>query len=145
MRCTSPCLVVGLILSALFAGCGGGSESAPTNAGMPTLLAGTTVASSFGVTAASGFLTVDSGSDLVFQVQQAGGDITSIRYNGKELQLPNDNSQLVSGIGATTSYTVSGGVAKITLTTPTLVQYLEAAFITGCDYPIDGGLMTLNT
>jgi rhamnogalacturonan endolyase len=83
------------------------------------------IASAFGVTAANGFLTVDSGAGLVFVVKQAGGDITSIRYNGgPELQFANDFSQLSSGLGATTSYTISGGVAKITLSTPTATQYL---------------------
>lgn len=122
MRCTSP-LVLGLMFSALLSGCGGDSETAASPGQTPRLLASTTVASSFGVTAANGYLTVDSGAGLVFQVQQAGGDITSIQYNGQELELPNDHSQLVSGIGATTTYSVSSGVAKITLSTPTLVQY----------------------
>jgi len=39
----------------------------------------------FGVTAGGGFLTVSSGAGLVYKVRQASGDITSILWNGVEL------------------------------------------------------------
>jgi rhamnogalacturonan endolyase len=118
-------LALALVAAALLAACGGADTASGTDSGSRKLLATTSVASTFGVTAANGLLTVDSGAGLVFVVKQAGGDITSIRYNGgPELQLANDYSQLSSGLGATVSYAVSGGVAKITLSTPTATQYL---------------------
>lgn len=106
------------------AACGGGTTAdAPS-----TRLLGTTLiaaAPAFGVTASGGYLTVSSGAGLVFKVNQSNGDITSITYNGgSELQGQSKGSHIASGIGATVSYSVNGTVAKITLTTATLVHYL---------------------
>jgi rhamnogalacturonan endolyase len=102
------------------AGCGG-DTSAPEQ---QTKLLATTAVSAFGVTSSGGYLTVSTGAGLVFKVREAGGDITSIVYNGgPELQGQTKYSHIASGIGATVAYSVSGTVAKITLTTSTLTHY----------------------
>ncbi|MEO7577470.1 MAG: rhamnogalacturonan lyase B N-terminal domain-containing protein, partial [Massilia sp.] len=102
------------------AGCGG-ETSAPAQ---DTKLLATAAASAFGVTSSGGYLTVSTGAGLVFKVREAGGDITSIVYNGgPELQGQTKYSHISSGIGATVAYSVSGTVAKITLTTSTLTHY----------------------
>jgi hypothetical protein len=72
-------LALALVAAALLAACGGADTASGTDSGSRKLLATTSVASTFGVTAANGLLTVDSGAGLVFVVKQAGGDITSIR------------------------------------------------------------------
>jgi rhamnogalacturonan endolyase len=120
---TTTCL--GIVALCMIAGCGGGNSADGTASSTKLLATTTSVASSFGVAAASGYLTVDSGAGLVFKVNQSNGDITSIRFNnGPELQSQLKASQMSSGIGAAVAYTVSNGVAKITLTTATLVHYL---------------------
>ena len=82
-------------------------------------------ATPFGVTSDSTHLTVSSGAGLVFKVNRSNGDITSIKMNdGPELQGQTKFSHISSGIGAATSHTVSGTVAKITLSTSTLTHYL---------------------
>lgn len=81
----------------------------------------------WGITEKDGFLTVDTGAGLVFKVKQAGGDITSIRFDGgPELQEPGKGSHIASGIGAKVSHEMKAGgrIGQITLTTPTLTQYL---------------------
>ncbi|MBC3916975.1 hypothetical protein H8L32_05755 [Undibacterium sp. CY18W] len=112
----------------LASACGGGSQDS-ANAG--NSLAGKISAggspppAAFGVTDSGGFLTVTSGAGLVFKVDENGGNITSIKYNdGPELQSQTKGSHIASGLGATVSYSVSGSVAKITLTTSTLIHYL---------------------
>ncbi len=89
------------------------------------LAMGQAAVAGFGVTDANGTLTVNTGSGLVFKVRKAGGDITSIRYKGgPELQGQSKFSHVSSGIGATTTYAVSGNVIKITLSTYALTHYL---------------------
>ncbi len=101
----------------LLVGCGGSSSDQEK----ATLLAST---GSFGVTSSGGILTVDSGAGLVFKVNENGGDINSIKlHGGTELQSQTKGSHIASGLGATVASSVSGGVAKITLTTPTLTHY----------------------
>ena len=102
--------------------------------GLPSLaLAATLLAASpathaaFGVTDASGALTVDSGAGLVFKVNKSNGDITSIKFNGgSELQSQTKGSHIASGLGAGVSYGLSpsGSTALITLSTATLTHYL---------------------
>jgi rhamnogalacturonan endolyase len=106
------------------AACGGTTSEQPSTRLLATSATAATTA--FGVTAASGYLTVSSGAGLVFKVNQSSGDISSITYNGgPQLQDQSKGSHIGSGLGsATVSYTVSGTVAKITLTTSTLVHYL---------------------
>lgn len=81
----------------------------------------------FGVTKGSNYLDVDTGNKLVYRVSTSSGDITSIKYDGKELQYSNKYTQIGSGLGtATVSYTVSGNYATITIATSTLTQYYIA-------------------
>jgi rhamnogalacturonan endolyase len=118
---------LGLTLISLcaLAACGGGTSSDSQPAGTQLLATTTVAATSFGVVADSTYLTVDTGAGLVFKVRRSNGDITSIRYKGgPELQDQTKGSHISSGIGAAVSYTVNGSVAKITLTTATLVHYL---------------------
>jgi rhamnogalacturonan endolyase len=56
----------------------------------------------FSVTNGGGFYTVDTGGGLVFQVNQANGDITSLNFNGTEYQATDKNSQIASGLGSAT-------------------------------------------
>ena len=66
----------------------------------------------FGVTNSGGFYTVDSGAGLVFKVDQANGNVTSIKYNNVEYQdLDYADSHLISGLGSdlTVSATTIGG------------------------------------
>lgn len=79
----------------------------------------------FGVTDASGFLTVDSGAGLVFKVNKTNGDITSMKLNGgAELLGQSKGSHISSGLSAVPSFTVSGSTALITIPTSTLTHYL---------------------
>lgn len=114
---------IAVTLLATLTACGGTDSATPE--GRPTRLLGMTTAAGFGVSASGGYLTVDSGAGLAFKVRQSGGDITSIRYKGgPELQVPTRFSHISSGIGATTAYSVSGGVIRITLRTSTVTHYL---------------------
>ncbi len=93
----------------------------------PQAAAGELQVAPFSVTAGGGFLTVDSGSGLVYKVSQTSGDITSIRWNGQELNDQAKASQLSSGLGtATVSFTLSpsGTTSLITIATSTLTHYL---------------------
>jgi rhamnogalacturonan endolyase len=79
----------------------------------------------FGVTDASGYLTVDSGAGLVFKVSKTNGDITSMKLNsGSELLGQTKGSHISSGLSAVPSYTVSGSTVLITIPTSTLTHYL---------------------
>jgi rhamnogalacturonan endolyase len=122
---------LGLAALCTLAGCGSGDSPANLQATAPRLLAATGTVSAisalsvFGVTEDTTSLAVSSGAGLVFKVNKSNGDITSFVFNnGPELQDKNKGSQISSGLGAAVSYTVSGGIVKITLTTSTLVHYL---------------------
>jgi rhamnogalacturonan endolyase len=71
------------------------------------LLSGTVLttpahAAPFGLTSGGGFFTVDTGAGLVFKIRQSGGDLTSLRINGTELQPTGTNgSHVESGLGST--------------------------------------------
>ena len=67
---------------------------APVNFGSPL--------GAFGMTSGGGVYTVDTGGGLVFQVNQASGDITSLNFNGTEYQASDKHSQIASGLGAAT-------------------------------------------
>lgn len=123
-RAMASALILALTGS-LVAGCGGGSVDGG-NAQPDRLLAVSAAAvPAYGVVRSGGYLTVSTGAGLVFKVREAGGDITSITYNGgPELQAQTKFSHISSGIGASTAYSVSGSVIKITLSTSTLTHYL---------------------
>ncbi|KAI0789628.1 Rhamnogalacturonase B, N-terminal-domain-containing protein [Abortiporus biennis] len=78
----------------------------------------------FGVTTSSGKLVVDSGAGLVTTINTANGDITSLQYNGKELQDSTKFTQLSSGLGsATVTSSVANNIATITIRTSTITHY----------------------
>jgi rhamnogalacturonan endolyase len=84
-------------------------------------------ASALSITPGGGFLTVDSGAGLVYRVRQSNGDITSIRWNGTELNSGSKASHLSSGLGTatvTSSLSPSGTTALITIATSTVTHYL---------------------
>ncbi|KAL1611528.1 hypothetical protein SLS59_000247 [Nothophoma quercina] len=94
------------------------------------LLAAASLSSSalaaFGVTKSGSNFVVDAGSSnaLVFTVNGANCDITSIKYRGEEFQYASKGSHISSGLGsATVSSAIVGSVAKITCTTSTLTHY----------------------
>ena len=87
----------------------------------------TSALAAWGITDASGVLTVDSGAGLVFKVNKSSGDITSIKLNGgPELQGQTKFSHISSGLGAPATYAFSpsGTTAVITITASTLKHYL---------------------
>ncbi|HKN96297.1 MAG TPA: rhamnogalacturonan lyase B N-terminal domain-containing protein [Pseudonocardiaceae bacterium] len=91
-------------------------------------------AATFGVTSAGGFFTVDTGAGLVFKVNQANGDVTSLKYHGVELQSQSRFSHVESGLGAGATVTASqvGQFVVVTETATdwygsgTIVHYLVA-------------------
>ncbi|KAG8755503.1 hypothetical protein FRC14_003981, partial [Serendipita sp. 396] len=82
-----------------------------------------TVFAAFGITSSSGVVTVDSGAGLVIKINSSNGDITSIVYSSKQLQDSSKFTHISSGLGSvTTTTSVSGNYAKVTLKTSTLTQ-----------------------
>jgi rhamnogalacturonan endolyase len=79
-------------------------------------LARPAAASTFGVTNSGGFFTVDTGAGLVFKIKQSDGDMTSLRFNGVELQSQSRFSHVESGLGsgATVTATQTGNLVIIT-------------------------------
>ena len=72
------------------------------------LLAPASAFGAFGLTGSGGYYTVDTAGGLVFKVNQANGDITSLVYNGVEYQYALKSSQINSGLGtATTTVTAT--------------------------------------
>jgi rhamnogalacturonan endolyase len=93
----------------------------------PQPVAGELQAAPVSVTVGGGFLTVNNESGLVYKVRQSSGDITSIQWNGKELNDQAKASQLSSGLGSATvsfSLSPSGTTSVITIATSTLTHYL---------------------
>ena len=79
----------------------------------------------FGLTNSGGYYTVDSGAGLVFKVNQANGDISSLKLNGTELNSQVKRSHIGSGLGASTvtATTYGTNTIKITVSTATLTHY----------------------
>ncbi|BCM92682.1 hypothetical protein IAD21_04564 [Abditibacteriota bacterium] len=82
----------------------------------------------FGLTNSGGYYTVDTGAGLVFKVNQANGDITSLKYNGTEYQEPTKGSHINSGLGTSTVTGVLWGsqTIKIEVVAGTLTHYYMA-------------------
>ncbi|KAF9254200.1 Rhamnogalacturonase B, partial [Marasmius fiardii PR-910] len=81
----------------------------------------------FGLTESGNSYIVDTDGGLVFTVDKTTGDVTSMKYAGKEAQdtAGGKNSHIASGIGASCSWTRTGNsnnYIKITCTTSTLTQ-----------------------
>ncbi|MGH3168602.1 MAG: rhamnogalacturonan lyase B N-terminal domain-containing protein, partial [Trebonia sp.] len=64
-------------------------------------------ATAFGYTSSGGRITVSTGAGLTFTVNQSDGDMTSLNYNGTELQDQSSFSQVESGLGSGASVTVN--------------------------------------
>ncbi|KAF7346160.1 putative rhamnogalacturonate lyase A [Mycena sanguinolenta] len=96
----------------------------------------------FGVTTSGSNMVVDSGAGLVTTsglkihttseetelahppVNTANGDITSMLFNGKQLQDSSKFTQLSSGLGsASVTSSVANNIAKITISTSTITHY----------------------
>jgi rhamnogalacturonan endolyase len=87
----------------------------------------------FGLSSSGGFYTVSTGAGLTFKVRQANGDMTSLNFNGTELQDQSSFSQVESGLGsAAVTASQSGSTIVVTATTNawygsgTLQHYLVA-------------------
>jgi rhamnogalacturonan endolyase len=86
------------------------------------------VSAAFGVVTSGNNFVVDAGSSnaLVFTVNKANCDITSIKYRGVELQSSEKGTHIGSGLGAAASATTVGNVVKITCETGGITQYIMA-------------------
>jgi rhamnogalacturonan endolyase len=62
-------------------------------------------ATAFGYTSSGGYFTVSTGAGLTFKINQSDGDMTSLNYNGTELQDQSSFSQVESGLGSGASVT----------------------------------------
>jgi rhamnogalacturonan endolyase len=73
-------------------------------------------ATAFGYTSSDGYFTVSTGAGLTFMINQDDGDMTSLNYNGTELQDQTSFSQVESGLGDGASVTAyqSGDYIVIT-------------------------------
>ncbi|KXN88179.1 putative rhamnogalacturonate lyase A [Leucoagaricus sp. SymC.cos] len=79
----------------------------------------------FGVTTSGSNMVADSGAGLVTTIHTTNGDITSILFNGKQLQDSTKFSQLSSGLGsATVTSNVANNIAVITIKTSTITHYV---------------------
>jgi len=81
-------------------------------------------------TDSNGYYTVDTGGGLVFTVNQASGDITSLKYNNIECQEPTKGSQVNLGFGTATVTATTYGNSYIKITvvnsTATFTHYYMA-------------------
>ncbi|KAJ8456916.1 hypothetical protein ONZ45_g18529 [Pleurotus djamor] len=78
----------------------------------------------FGITTSGSNVIVDSGAGLVTTVNSNNGDITSLVFNGKQLQDSSKFTQLSSGLGsATVTHSVSNNIAIVTIRTSTITHY----------------------
>ncbi|PFH53914.1 polysaccharide lyase family 4 protein [Amanita thiersii Skay4041] len=78
----------------------------------------------FGVTTSGSNMIVDSGAGLVTTINTSNGDITSMVFNGKQLQDSSKFTQLSSGLGsATVTSNVANSIATITIRTSTITHY----------------------
>ncbi|KAF9483429.1 polysaccharide lyase family 4 protein [Pholiota conissans] len=82
------------------------------------------VFAAFGVTTSGSNMVVDSGAGLVTTINTANGDITSLLFNGKQLQDSSKFTQLSSGLGsASVSSSVANSIAIVTIRTSTITHY----------------------
>jgi len=95
-------------------------------AGCFLLAAASALGAAIGVTDNGTTIVVDTHAGLVYTVVKASGDVTSIKWNGTELNDASRHSEISSGIGAPTTWTTSpsGSTVIITETTSTLKHYI---------------------
>lgn len=83
----------------------------------------------FSLTESGNSLIADTNAGLVFTVDKTNGDITSMKFNGIEVQdQGSKKSHIGSGIGASCSWTRTGNennYFKITCTAGSLTQYVH--------------------
>ncbi|KAI0756084.1 polysaccharide lyase family 4 protein [Daedaleopsis nitida] len=88
----------------------------------------------FGLTTSGSSWTVDTDGGLVFTVNSANADITSLKFNGVEAQDQTKHSQISSGLGSATCTNARTGNSNnyivITCKTSTLTQYYVAQYKT---------------
>ncbi|KAF9469286.1 polysaccharide lyase family 4 protein [Collybia nuda] len=86
----------------------------------------------FGVTTSGNSLIVDTEGGLIFTVDSSNGDITSMKFNGIEVQdSGSKKSQIGSGIGASCTWVRTGNsdnYIKITCSAGSLTQYYVARY-----------------
>jgi len=84
-------------------------------------------AAAIGVTDNGTTIVIDTHAGLVYTVVKASGDMTSIKWNGTELNDASKHSEISSGLGSATTTWVtspSGSTVTITIATSTLTHYL---------------------
>ncbi|TFK73605.1 polysaccharide lyase family 4 protein [Pluteus cervinus] len=82
------------------------------------------VFAAFGVTTSGSNLLVDSGAGFVTTINKNNGDITSLVFNGKQLQDSSKFTHLSSGLGsANVTSSVANSIATITIRTSTITHY----------------------
>ena len=79
-------------------GLGGNDVRRPVTPLAATLAAA--AALPFGYSSSGGYFTVSTGAGLTFKIRQSNGDMTSLNYNGTELQDQSSFSQVESGLGS---------------------------------------------
>jgi rhamnogalacturonan endolyase len=98
-----------LVASAMAVPLGAGAVVAVVNAGAAS-------AAAFGFTSSGGFYTVTTGGGLVFKINQTNGDLTSLNYNGTELQNQARPSHVESGLGSSATVTATQSGTSIIIT-----------------------------
>ncbi|GAA3806522.1 hypothetical protein GCM10022403_045720 [Streptomyces coacervatus] len=79
-----------------------------TSTAAAVLAATPAAAAGFGYTSSGGYYTVNTGAGLTFKVSQTNGDLTSLNYNGTELQPSGTKgSHVESGLGSTATVTAA--------------------------------------
>ncbi|KAF5382448.1 hypothetical protein D9615_003008 [Tricholomella constricta] len=87
------------------------------------------VFAAFGITTSGNNLLVDTGAGLVTTINKSNGDITSLNYNGKQLQDQSKFTHLSSGLGyfircsATVTSSVANNIGTVTIKTSTITHY----------------------
>ncbi|KAG6918336.1 hypothetical protein DXG01_015195 [Tephrocybe rancida] len=78
----------------------------------------------FGITTSGSNLLVDTGAGLVTTINKANGDITSLLYNGKQLQDSSKFTQLSSGLGsATVTSSVANNIGTVKIVAGSITHY----------------------
>jgi rhamnogalacturonan endolyase len=93
---------------------------------LPSLLLANVASAVFSLTESGNSLTADTDAGLIFTVDKSTGDVTSMKFNGIEVQdQGGKKSHIGSGIGAKCTWTRTGNnnnYFKITCTAGSLTQ-----------------------
>ncbi|KAK4183510.1 rhamnogalacturonase B [Podospora australis] len=94
---------------------------AHTSLAITAWLLPSTVVAKFGLTTKGNTLSIDTNAGLVFDINKANGDITSLLYNGMQYQGTSKMSALNSGLGTSTvTAETIGNIIKITVVAKSL-------------------------